>query len=253
MKVSVLICSFFLLTTGFSQGSVNQVDAKGRKQGKWQKTYEGSRVFQYKGQFKDDVPVGKFTYFYESSKVKAVIIHDDNSDRSTAYYFHENGSLMSNGIFRGKEKDSIWVNFGPSERLSNKEEYKNGVLHGKKIVYYVPEDLNNKSQIPAAVYIYKNGVLEGEFKEYFEDLSVKTTGQYAANKKVGVWVRYHPNGKKMTLTRYKNGRRHGWCKAYDVLGKETGSMYYYYGRLLEGDELKEKMAKLKELGVNPNE
>lgn len=253
MRFSIIVFVVSMVFSGFAQpGEVNKLDAKGLKQGKWQKTFDGSRVFQYKGQFKNDKPVGKFTYFYESSKVKAVIIHDENSNRSTAYYFHENGALMSNGIFRDQKKDSVWVNFGPSERLSNKETYRNGLLNGKKIIYYVPEDINDKSQIPAAVYTYKDGVLNGDFKEYFENLSVKTKGQYENNKKVGIWERYHPNGKKMTLTRYRLGHRHGWCMAYDATGKETGKEYYYYGRLLEGEELKAKMEKLKELGVDPN-
>jgi antitoxin component YwqK of YwqJK toxin-antitoxin module len=250
MRISLSIFIAFVMFTSF--GQVNQVDSKGRKQGKWEKIYEGTRVFQYKGQFKDDKPVGKFSYFYKSSKTKAVVKHDENSNRSVAYYYHENGAVMSYGIFRDQKKDSVWINFGPSQRLSNTETYVNGQLHGKKVVYYVPEDITNKSQVPSAVYMYNRDELDGEFTEYFNDLVVRGKGQYKMGIKTGMWYTYHTNGRKMTLTRYKNGVRHGWCKAFDGTGKEKGSQYYYYGEHLEGKKLKRKMEQLKELGINPN-
>lgn len=251
MKYSLLFIASLICSITF--GQLNQVDSQGRKQGEWAKLHKGTKVYQYKGQFKNDKPIGKFVYYYPSSKVKAVIKHDPNSNRSVAFYYHENGSMMSHGIFRNQLKDSVWLNFGPSQRISNTETYKNGKLNGKKVVYYVPEDPHDKSQIPSAVYLYKNDVLHGEFTEYFNDLTIKVKGRYENNKKVGVWDRFQANGKKMTLTRYKNGRRHGWCLAYDKFGKEIGRQYYYMGELIEGDRLKERMAHMKAKGINPND
>lgn len=237
----------------FSAGQLNQTDAKGKKQGEWGKLYEGTKVFEYKGQFKDDKPVGKFTYFYPSSKVKAVIKHDDNSNRSVAYYYHENGALMSHGIFRNQLKDSIWLNFGPSQRISNTETYKNGKLEGKKIIYYVPELEADKSQIPSVVSYYKNDMLHGEYIEYFDPRNIKVKGAYFENKKDGLWTHYHPNGKPMMIVRYDKGVKHGWMMGYDETGKEIGKKYFYHGRHLEGKILEEKMRQMKELGINPNE
>jgi antitoxin component YwqK of YwqJK toxin-antitoxin module len=123
--MKVLLMLVFLFFGFVSMAQLNQTDAKGRKQGEWAKTYPKSRVYQYKGQFKDDKPIGTFTYYYESGKVKAVIKHDAGSARSVAYYYHENGNAMSHGIFRNMKKDSIWLNFLPSGRLSTTETYKN--------------------------------------------------------------------------------------------------------------------------------
>lgn len=247
------ILMVILISTASLYAQVNQVDSKGRKQGPWQKKYEGINVLQYKGTFKDDKPVGTFTYYYKSSKVKAIIKHDANSDRSVAYYYHENGSLMSHGIYRNELKDSIWVTFGPSERISSAENYVKGVLHGKKVVYFISPDPNDRSQIPSAVYIYENGVLNGEFKEFHNNTAPKTRGQYVNGKKHGIWYEYYMNGKQFHLYRYKNGVKHGWSYSYDPTGKEQYKAYFYYGRHLEGKQLQEKMAQLKKLGVNPNE
>ena len=38
----------------------NKVDSQGRKQGEWRKVHEGKNVYEYKGQFKNDKPVGEF-------------------------------------------------------------------------------------------------------------------------------------------------------------------------------------------------
>ena len=74
--MKLLMALILVFTSGLSIAQLNQTDSKGRKQGEWAKTYPKSRVYQYKGQFKDDKPIGTFTYYYESGKVKAVIKHD---------------------------------------------------------------------------------------------------------------------------------------------------------------------------------
>ena len=232
---------------------VNQVDSRGRKQGKWEKVYPGTKVYMYRGQFKDDKPVGKFTYFYKSSKVKAVIKHNEiKAGRSVAYYYHETGVLMSHGIYTNMKKDSVWLNFLPSGRISNTETYKNDELNGLKVIYFVPEDPNDKSQIISATYNYKDGMLHGEFKEFFMNGVVKKKGQYMDNKPSGAWEDFHPNGKRSLLMRYKYGVKHGWAIVYDTNMKRLAETYYYKGRVLTGDELKTKLKHMEEQGIDPN-
>lgn len=252
MKLLAIIGMLFIGFFALSQE--NQTDAKGRKQGPWSKTYPKSRAYEYKGQFKDDRPVGTFTYFYPSTKVKAVIKHDEGSvGRSVAVFYHENGNVMSKGIYRNMKKDSIWLNYTPSGRLSTAETYKNDLLHGKKVVYFLPEEVGDRSRVVSAVYNYENGKLNGEVIEYFMNGTIKVKGYYKMDKKDSIWESYHANGKKMMLERYKEGARHGWCYAYDTTGKEMGKQYFYYGRRLEGKELEKRLQSMKEKGINPNE
>lgn len=247
-SLSFILC----LNVFLAVNAQNVTDAKGKKQGVWSKTYPKSVVYQYKGQFKDDKPYGTFSYFYPSGNVKAIIKYDDNSTRSVAYFYHENKNLMSSGIFRNQKKDSIWLNFTPAGRLSSSETYKNDLLNGEKLVYYVPESLENKSRLILSKYNYLNGKLNGESIEYFENGNVKSKGTYALDKKVGVWDFFNPNGTAMMKERYKDGVHHGWHFAYDENGKETSKKYFYYGTILEGKKLEEKMRQMKELGINPN-
>ncbi len=245
--LTLLICLFTF--SAFAQ--VNKTDLNGKKQGVWEKVYPGTRVFMYRGEFKDDKPIGTFVYFYKSGKSKAVIEHSETS-RSAGYFYHETGGVMSYGIYNNLKKDSIWVNWDNIGRLSSRESYQNDSLHGMKVIYYLPPT-GDKSQRPMSVYNYKNGQRHGEFKEYFDSGKLKISGAYENNKKVGVWDSYHVDGGKMAMERYKKGQRHGWCIAYNKKGKEEGRNYFYYGRLLEGKELKKKMSEMKRLGLNPNE
>jgi antitoxin component YwqK of YwqJK toxin-antitoxin module len=206
----------------------------------------------YKGEFKDDKPIGTFYYFYKSGKSKAVIEHS-NTARSVGYFYHETGGVMSFGIYNNLKKDSIWINWDSQGRLSSKETFKNDSLHGQKVVFYLPTEAGDKSQRPMTLYTYNNGQLHGEFKEYFPSGKLKTSGTYENGKKVGEWNSYHADGGKMMLERYKDGVRHGWCVGYDKSGKEEGKRYYYHGRWLEGKELKQMMSEMKRLGINPNE
>jgi len=241
-----------LLLTSIAFGQVNQVDSRGRKQGPWQKTYEGSAVFQYRGQFKDDKPVGKFTYYYESSKVKAIIKHNEvQTGRSLAYFYHENGQVMSAGIYRNMQKDSTWVNFTPAGKLSTKEEFKNDKLNGITYVYFVSEDLASQKPVVATKKTFKDGELHGPYVEYFVTGKTKLKGNYVNNKQDGPWEQFHLNGQRAITYRYENGKKHGYQIAYDESGKRIGEVFYYNGHLLEGERLEKLLEDLESKGINP--
>jgi antitoxin component YwqK of YwqJK toxin-antitoxin module len=160
---------------------------------------------------------------------------------------------MSKGIYTNLKKDSVWLNYGPSGKLSNMETYKNDLLEGKKIIYYVPEDPSVKTLRVLTEYLYKDGKLNGPAVHYFDTGIVKEKGSYINDRKVGLWEIFHVNGVKSGLQRFKNGIKHGWSFAYDTSGKELGRSYYYHGQKLVGKALEDKLAQMKKLGINPND
>ncbi len=241
-----------MLTSTFAL-SQNVTDAKGRKQGPWQKNYPNSKALMFTGTFKDDKPVGLFTYYYPSTKKKAVIKHEEKTNRSEAFFYHETGVLMSYGTYRDLKKDSIWYNYGPSGRISYSETYKADVLHGEKVIYFVPEELSDKTIRVSARINYVNGLLDGPYKEFFDLGTPKVKGTYVNNKRHGTWEEFQPNGYLLTFSRYKDGVKHGWCTAHDESGKEINKVYFYKGEMYTGKDLQFLMKQLKEKGINPNE
>jgi len=252
-KYIVLIISVSISLGSELFAQPNQVDSKGRKQGEWIKLYDNSNVVRYKGQFKNDKPVGKFVYYYPSNTVKTIMIHDEGSNRTEAFYYHENNELIAHGIYRDQKKDSIWTHFLPTGHYSYSETYKNGELNGERITYYGPEVTDTKTKIVLRKANYSNGRLNGEFIEYFADGIVKAKGQYVDGVFDGTIVKNHPNGRPMITERWKGRRKHGWWTTYDEGGTEVGRMYYKNGVHLDGKELDEYLQELKEKGINPNQ
>lgn len=230
----------------------NVKDVYGKKQGAWQETYADSRALEYKGQFKDDKPVGTFTYYYKNTHVKAIVVHDEKSGRSVATFYHDEGGLVyAKGIFRNQLKDSIWDYFGPSGRQSTKETYSKGKLNGMTTVYYVPEVITDKTMRIAKTVMYVDDVLNGDAIEYFESGAIKSKVRYVNGLKEGVSVVNHPAGNPMMKENYIHGVKHGYQYAYDISGKEIGKVFYLRGEPLEGKRLEDYLAYCKSKGIDP--
>lgn len=250
--VLIFIYSLAIGLIGFSQNN-NKKDAQGRKQGVWQKTYPKSTLVEYKGQFKDDKPVGTFTYYYQNNKVKMIVVHEEKTGRSRCKMFHEeNGKIMATGVFQNQEKDSVWDFYGPSGRKSTQESYKNGKLHGPYTIYYVPEDVNDKSLKPSYVANYVEGLKDGLVLEYFDTGVIKSRTSFVKGKRTGLAIVNHPNGKLMIQERWTNGEQHGWQTAHDESGKEIGRELYRLGERMEGQRKLDYLNNCKKMGVDPN-
>ena len=89
----ILVCG-----VGFSQ---NKTDAQGRKQGPWRKYQPGDKILIYTGQFKDDIPVGEFRYYYPSGKVKSIVQHESKRV-SYSWFYNESEVLILEGKFVDK-------------------------------------------------------------------------------------------------------------------------------------------------------
>lgn len=236
----------------FSQ--VNQIDKQGKKQGNWMKYFANSEDVRYTGQFKNDEPVGKFIYYFPSGAVRSIISHDENSNRSEAFFYYKDKTLAEYGIYYGEKKDSVWVHYSPYGDLSYKQTYKNGEANGEKIIYYKSE----VSDDPDILLIlrkanFKDGRLDGPFVEYFPNGVIKAEGAYKKGAFDGVVTKYHPNGKKMMIERWKGREKHGWWITFDDSGKEEGRKYFLHNEPLEGEKLNEYMKELKDKGISPNE
>lgn len=251
VKIGFIFCTF-LLCIWASFGQINQTDSKGRKQGQWIKKYPNTSVVMYQGTFKNDKPIGTFTYNYPSNKVKAVIKHSETTPRSEAFFYYENGRLMSHGIYQNMKKDSVWTSFNENGRITMTETFKNDLLNGVKQLYYLPSDPQDRSETVISVYNYINGEVEGSFIEYYPTKQVRKTGQFKNHRRHGEWVEYELNGKKMSVQHYQNGQMHGWFIGYNKDGSEGQRRYYHFGRQVQGKELEDLMKQMKEKGINPN-
>ena len=240
MKLVMFFLCFNVLQLVQAQ---NKLDEKGKKQGDWVKTYPNSKSIEFKGQFKDDQPYGEFIYFFQSGKIKARTNFIQNSSLSYSVLFHENEVVLAEGKFIGKEKDSTWSFYGNRGHLGLVENYKKGKLHGKRTVFYVPENLRDTTKRISQVASYTNGELDGEFIEYFDNGVLKHSSKYIKGRRVGISLNYHPNGKIMIKDIFLNGAKEGWCYAYNEEGIESGKSYFHLGQRLSEEELQKFLKK----------
>ena len=247
------ILLFFLLVASTAFSQVNQTDAKGKKQGPWVKTFPNSKVVQYKGQFKDDVPVGQFVHYYPTGEIRMVVDHVPNSPRSYVTFYFKNQEVMTEGQYWNQQRDSIWANFDPGGYVLNVETYKNDVLNGKRTTFFVQtQEAEGKLAVMSEVE-YKNGVQDGPYKEFFSNGKVKKTGQYVAGKEIGEWKEYNMEGALIGKMRYKNGLLHGWAYAYDKKGTEINKLFFHNGIELKGQELDIFLETCRKNKVDPNQ
>ena len=240
------ILTLLILTVSVFTFSQNKVDAQGRKQGVWKKPYKGNAFFQYVGQFKDDKPYGEFTYYYESGRVESKMVFLNGGKVAYNTMYHESsGYIMAKGKYVNQQKDSLWVYYDNKGQLKSQENYKNGKLDGQRVVYYEP--INGQYRVAKFEY-YTNGVRDGQFKEYYPNTKLKAEGTYKDGNLNGTVKYYHGNGKLERIERYKYAVKHGWWIFFDENGRQVGTVLYWEGRKLKGEEKEKKAAELKAAG-----
>jgi antitoxin component YwqK of YwqJK toxin-antitoxin module len=156
--------------------------------------------------------------------------------------FHNSGYLMAMGKYINQKKDSIWLYFDDRGTISYQEKYLGGLLNGQTVYYYEPKE----GKLPVARYeYYEDDILNGEFREYHENMKLKAEGNYLDGNLHGKIKYYHGNGKLQKICRYKHAVKHGFWIFYNEEGKQVGDKLYWEGLLLKGAARERKIAEMK--------
>ena len=219
-SVLILIVSIISLSISSYSQELNQVDDMDRKQGKWLKTYVNG-VTKYDGQFRNDKPYGTFTYYYENGEKKAITSFSDDGIIAYTNIFHQNGKPLADGKYINQLRDSTWNFYSDIDgKLIASENYKQGKLNGKSILYYA--DTNKEAEVTE----YKNDIKDGIYLKYFPDGKLMTEGFYRNGQFHGEFVVYHENGTFEIKGRYNNGLKEGNWDYYNESGQEITEEQY---------------------------
>jgi len=216
----------------------NQTDAKGWKQGYWRTFYDNGKI-RYKGYFKDNQPVGEFRRYYESGGLMAV---QQYTSKGTSYVtmYYENGQLAAKGKYVGQKRDSLWQFYSYYDKtLRLVENYREGKLHGKSVKYY-------PNRQPAEIIHWTDDKREGEWKQFFEDGSIKLEAVYVNDKRDGYFRLYRPNGMPEVFGQFKENLMDGEWVYFDEKGQERMHIRYRKGESLDPalvDSLQQELIK----------
>jgi antitoxin component YwqK of YwqJK toxin-antitoxin module len=207
----------------YGQGTENQTDSKGRKQGLWKKLdAEGHLV--YEGQFKDDKPVGLFKHYYSNGKLKATNNYFNNGKKAAAHIYFPGGTLQAAGVYFEQKKDSLWKFYDDQEHLLSEEIYDKGKKVGDWKVYYPSgkllrvEHYNSDVKVGQWLMYYENGnvqqeinytsagKLDGDFKIFTKEGKPSIEGKYRNDLPASNWFYYDQSGKILYIEQYKGGK-----------------------------------------------
>jgi antitoxin component YwqK of YwqJK toxin-antitoxin module len=218
------------------------VDASGKKQGYWKKKDDAGKLM-YEGEFKNDVPVGKFKYYYPNDSLKATMSFRKDGKSSYARMFHGNGKRMAEGKYVGREmKDSVWTYYDETGTLLSREKYKSGLKDGPAFVYFPDGSISEERN-------YTDDKQHGPFRQYHDSNKLKASGMYRDGKMEGKMTYFFLNGTEASAGFYKNGERNGpWIYRTDK-GEVRNRELYKDGKLASKKETEEFFSKTKTEGV----
>lgn len=240
--IIILALSLFFGELTFAQDVVketkeviNYTDINGLKQGKWKKPYKSGRL-AYEATFKNDKLIGLYQRFYPSGKLMIEVNYDEK-EAGPVTLFYDNGEISARGFYvNRKVRDSVWYLYDANRYRLSEIHYKNGVLHGKQIVYW-------KNGIKCQEKDWVNGKEEGVWQERFENGNDRLKARMINNKRNGLFSVYYPSGRYYLKGHYKNNIREGLWIYYEENGDVKKELHYINGHAENEDEIDRKITK----------
>jgi antitoxin component YwqK of YwqJK toxin-antitoxin module len=247
--------------SGNAGSDFNITDAEGRKQGRWIRVYPDGQLY-YSGSFKDDRPVGHFTFFRQNGRVLSEVEHQQDSDIAKAILYREDGTESHIGQYRTVRENGEWTQiktgawdaYDAQGRIRVKEHYQEDRLDGPYLAYHPNGNVLEEGQ-------YRKGGKSGLWKTYNREGSLRSEelwregerhgastvfqddgqplskGDYALGLPVGAWTTYTPRGKVRSLITYEDGRavsevpQNGEFESHYPSGRPEWVGRYAHGRL----------------------
>jgi antitoxin component YwqK of YwqJK toxin-antitoxin module len=259
MNKIILLFLLSLSSLGLLAQNANKTDENGLKQGFWQKTHPNSSRIAYKGNFKDDKPIGTWHYFHPNGEISAELIYQE-SDTAYAKVFHYDGGLKATGRYFNQKKEGKWVFYDKRGALSAIQHFKNDLPHGPYRTYYLSGKIAEEMHYQDAelqgswIRYHENGKIfsevlyvdskrTGEYKEISESGILLLSGNYKDDIKVGEWKHFLPNGRVNRVCDYDNISKQGEpdCKPINGRFEEFNddeilmAVYHYKNGKKEGE------------------
>ncbi len=219
----------------------------------------------------DNDPNGFNQFYYPNGKVSSEGWMKDGKPDGYWKNFYEDGTLKSEGKRKYFLLDSVWKFYHPDGELSEAISYRNDLKNGYSIIndFYLTEDsvkiyylksrelfLNGQKEGSSFYYdtsgyvkyqyAYKNGIKNGDGREFNQDSMVITLFKYYNGYRIesekinrfnkdglkhGKWVDFYSNGNPYKEYPYFNGILHGIYREYDMSGKKTVERRYVNGEI----------------------
>jgi len=250
---------------------------EGKKTGLW-KFYLPCRKLSRTEGFTADVLNGFTTEYFPNDSVENKVNFTNGEKEGYYRSWYKNGKPFCEGWYKNDKQAGYWYFYNEKGILTNTEYYNFGELNGWQQHYlpggkkyygtYLendvmlrgmnydsagkpvhPVELNNGTGTftfllypdgkPRSVKTFVNGYAFGKNTLLYPNGKPELEGNFAMDKKDGVWTEYRDDGKMRVTEIYENGKLNGPVKKYFpdgtlsyegnyVSGKASGKCTYYY-------------------------
>jgi len=218
------------LKGGDTDTSINKINEKGQKTGKWIKKYNNGQI-RYEGYFYNDRPYGNFKYYYDNGKLKSEVQYistDDTTKLCYAKFYSEYGKILAEGYYKSEKKDSIWRYYNEDGILIIEERYKDFVKHGKSYVFFSNGNISQETN-------WNKGIQDGAMKEYYPNGTISYYCNYINGKIEGKAYGYYDTGQKRVEGKYINSMKDSTWIYYNENGTIKRTVVYKKGDVVKVD------------------
>ena len=178
---------------------------------------------------KNPIPNGKYIEYYKNGQVKVQGNHKEGKRDGEFKVFLRNGKSAGSVFYKdGKILKSTLVNSMKDNASFSLVTDINYNLNSHEIV---TDEFPN--QLLKQYFIFnKNGLLDGESREYYEEGNIKSISPFKNNIPDGVFISYYQNGNIKEKHTYKNGNEEGEGLFYYQNGNIGQNSFLLNGKLV---------------------
>lgn len=172
-------------------------------------------------------------FYYDNGMLYGIGVLDAmNQKQGDWEFYHEDGNLMSKGLYKNNKRDGKWNFYYKNGNLYQTTTFDNGIINDK---FYGYHENGNKDYITQV----KNDARNGSFTKYYKFNTVAEESNYKNNVSVGKITTYYDMG--IGFPHYKfnynnEGQIHDSLVEYFKSGKVKNRSYYKNGNK-EGIEI----------------
>jgi antitoxin component YwqK of YwqJK toxin-antitoxin module len=188
------------IITGYTTEYIDAGFADGYADGKWE-YYRHNTLSESMNYSKGFLNGEKINYYGDGTTMKEKVTLKNGKADGMIIRYSQNGKVeyekgMKDGIDEGPER-----RYDETGKVVAETIYKNGKAEGKSFALY---NKGNSDAYTKTEY-YKNGVLDGNYSEIYENGTVKVKGKYVNGKKDSLWETNKEDGSRKPTEEYKNG------------------------------------------------
>ena len=240
ISIILLFCSCTIFCPGQPSlpGTINNKFVTEKKfDGQWRSWYSNGQLLD-SGFIQKGVPNGLWVTYYKTGVKQFVRTYSSDKWQQFQYekvrYHPKRISLPITQLYhenKGRaEKYITAVNTFCAEQ--NCTRVKEGDLSQK---------VNNNDTQEHYHPLFKNGLLDGPFINYFPDGSVKDSGNYKNGLPEGIWIKWTDDQQFYWNGHYHHGVKNNEWKLYSINGKLIRILFFREGRYLWRKDLKESV------------